>query len=125
MWFTHTELRTTALQKLVWKNNNKLESRIIELLFEFFESVEDPEINAVPQDILNMLNKMFKNSYWTINDVRKLLKEIWKLEPQKNSLAYIKYDMDYGGSFYQQNKLGRYFTIKRNFISQKFDEMMS
>jgi hypothetical protein len=124
MWFTHTELRTTALQKLVWKNNNKLESRIIELLFEFFESVEDPEINAVPQDILNMLNKMFKSSYWTINDVRKLLKEIWKLEPQQNSLAYIKYDMDYGGSFFQQNKLGRYLTIKRNFISQKFDEMM-
>ena len=124
MWFTHTELRTTALQKLVWKNNNKLESRIIELLFEFFESVEDQEINAVPQDILNMLNKMFKSSYWTINDVRKLLKEIWKLEPQQNSLAYIKYDMDYGGSFFQQNKLGRYFTIKRNFISQKFDEMM-
>ena len=124
MWFTHTELRTTALQKLVWKNNNKLESRIIELLFEFFESVEDPEINAVPQDILNMLNKMFKSSYWTINDVRKLLKEIWKLEPQQNSLAYIKYDMDYGGSFFQQNKLGRYFTIKRNFISEKFDEMM-
>ena len=72
-----------------------------------------------------MLNKMFKNSYWTINDVRKLLKEIWKLEPQKNSLAYIKYDMDYGGSFFQQNKTGRYFTIDKNFISQKFDEMMS
>lgn len=125
MWFTHTELRTTALQKLVWKNNNKLESRIIELLFEFFESVEDPEINAVPQDILNMLNKMFKSSYWTINDVRKLLKEIWKLEPQQNSLAYIKYDMDYGGSFFQQNKTGRYFSIERNFISEKFDEMMS
>ena len=71
-----------------------------------------------------MLNKMFTSSYWTINDVRKLLKEIWKLEPQQNSLAYIKYDMDYGGSFFQQNKLGRYFTIKRNFISQKFDEMM-
>ena len=124
MWFTHTELRTTALHKLVWKNNNKLESRIIELLFEFFESVEDPEINAVPQDILNMLNKMFKSSYWTINDVRKLLKEIWKLEPQQNSLAYIKYDMDYGGSFFQQNKTGRYFSIERNFISEKFDEMM-
>ncbi|ROI09820.1 hypothetical protein EGI11_03425 [Chryseobacterium sp. H3056] len=124
MWFTHTDIRTPALQKLVWKNNNKLESRIIELLFEFFESVEDQEINVIPQDILNMLNKMFKSSYWTINDVRKLLKEIWNLEPQKNSLAYVKYDLDYGGSFYQQNKTGRYFTIERNFISQKFDEMM-
>jgi hypothetical protein len=124
MWFTHTEIRTSALQKLVWKNNNKLESRIIELLFEFFESVEDQEINAIPHDLLNMLNKMFKSSYLTINDLRKLLKEVWNLEPQKNSLAYIKYDIDNDGSFCQQNKIGRYFTIERNFISQKFDEMM-
>lgn len=125
MWFTDSQIRTKALQKLVWKNNNKLESKIIELLYEFFESTEDKEIQFIPQDIFNMLGKMFKSSYWTINDVRKLLKEIWKLEPQKNSLAYIKYDLDYGLSFFQQNKTGRYFTIERNFILQKFDEMMN
>ncbi|HFK5505995.1 primase-helicase family protein [Elizabethkingia anophelis] len=125
MWFSAEEIRTKALQKLVWKNNNKLESKIIELLYELFESTEDKEVNIVPQDILNMINRMFKNSYWTINDVRKFLKETWKLEPQKNSLSYIKYDIDYGGSFYQQNKTGRYFTIERTFIFQKFDEIMN
>ncbi|MDV3794392.1 hypothetical protein CMU23_06920 [Elizabethkingia anophelis] len=124
MWFSAEEIRTKALQKLVWKNNNKLESKIIELFYELFESVEDTEVNVVPQDVMNMLNRMFRSSYWTINDVRKLLKECWELEPQKNSLAYIKYDIDYGGSFYQQNKTGRYFTINRNFISKKFDELM-
>ena len=72
-----------------------------------------------------MLGKMFRNHYWTVNDIRKQLKESWKLEPQNNSLAYIKYDIDYSGSFYQQNKTGRYFTIERNFILQKFDEMMN
>ena len=125
MWFTESEIRTKALQKLLWKNNNKLESKIIGLLYEFFENTEDSKIHCVPQDIFNMLGKMFKNSYWTINDVRKLLKEIWKLEPQNNSLAYIKYDLDYGLSFFQQNKTGRYFTIERNFILQKFYEMMN
>ncbi|RZJ46696.1 MAG: hypothetical protein EOO19_10110, partial [Chryseobacterium sp.] len=78
-----------------------------------------------PQDIFNMLVKMFSKQYWTVNDVRKLLKENWKLEPQNNSLAYIKYDIDYSRSFYQQNKTGRYFTVDRNFILQKFDEMMN
>lgn len=125
MWFTDSQIRTKALQKLVWKNNNKLESKIIELLYEFFETTEDKNINCIPQDIFNMLGKMFKNNYWTVNDVRKLLKENWKLEPQNNSLAYIKYDIDYSGSFYQQNKTGRYFTIEKNFILQKFDEMMN
>ncbi|WMC07154.1 primase-helicase family protein [Elizabethkingia anophelis] len=125
MWFTESEIRTKALQKLVWKNNNKLESKIIELLYEFFENTEDEEIHCIPQDLFSMLGKMFRNQYWTVNDIRKHLKENWKLEPQSNSLAYIKYDIDYSGSFYQQNKIGRYFTIKRNFILQKFDEMMN
>lgn len=125
MWFTESEIRTKALQKLVWKNNNKLESKIIELLYEFFENTEDKEIHCIPHDLFSMLGKMFRNQYWTVNDIRKLLKENWKLEPQNNSLAYIKYDIDYSGGFYQQNKIGRYFTIERNFILQKFDEMMS
>jgi hypothetical protein len=125
MWFTDSQIRTKALQKLVWKNNNKLESKIVELLYEFFESTEDSKINFIPQDIFNMLVKMFSKQYWTVNDVRKLLKENWKLEPQNNSLAYIKYDIDYSRSFYQQNKTGRYFTVDRNFILQKFDEMMN
>ncbi|MEG0928715.1 MULTISPECIES: primase-helicase family protein [Weeksellaceae] len=125
MWFKESQIRTKALQKLVWKNNNKLESKIIELLFEFFECTEDKEIQFIPQDLFNMLGRMFKNQYWTVNDIRKLLKETWKLEPQNNSLAYIKYDIDYSGNFYQQNKTGRYFTIERNFILLKFDEMMN
>lgn len=125
MWFKESQIRTKALQKLVWKNNNKLESKIIELLYEFFENTEDGKINCIPQDLFNMLGRMFKNQYWTVNDIRKLLKETWKLEPQNNSLAYIKYDMDYSGSFYQQNKTGRYYTIERNFILLKFDEMMN
>lgn len=125
MWFAESRIRTKALQKLVWKNNNKLESKIIELLYEFFESTEDSKIHCIPQDIFNMLSKMFSKQYWTVNDVRKILKENWKLEPQSNSLAYIKYDLDYGLSFFQQSKTGRYFTIERNFILQKFDEMMN
>ena len=125
MWFSASEIRTKALQKLVWKNNNKLESKIIELLYEFFENTEDKEIQFIPQDLFNMLGKMFRNHYWTVNDIRKLLKESWKLEPQNNSLAYIKYDIDYNMHFYQQNKTGRYFTVERNFILQKFDEMMN
>ncbi len=94
-------------------------------MYEFFESTEENEIQVIPQDIFNMLGRMFRNHYWTVNDIRKLLKERWKLEPQNNSLAYIKYDIDYSGSFYQNNKTGRYFTIKKDFILQKFDEMMN
>ncbi|WP_256423950.1 hypothetical protein, partial [Vibrio parahaemolyticus] len=80
MWFTPAQIRTKALQKLVFKNANKLELKIIELLYEFFESNEDQEINVVPQDILSMVNRMFRPTYWTRNDVRNVLKDSWKLE---------------------------------------------
>lgn len=125
MWFTRSQIRTKALEKLIWKNNNKLESKIIELLFEFFESTEEVVIHFIPQDIFSMLGKVLRNHYWSTNDIRKVLKENWKLEPQKNSHSYIKYDIDYTGSFYQQNKLGRYFIVEKNFIVQKFDKMMN
>ena len=125
MWFSPDEIRTKALQKLVFKNNNKLESKIIELLYEFFESNNDEEINVVPQDLLNMMNRMFRPTYWTRNDIRNLLKETWKLNPQNNGLTYIRYDLDFAGIFYQNNSVGRYFTVKKDFILNKRVEMLS
>lgn len=125
MWFSADEIRTKALQKLVFKNNNKLESKIIELLYEFFESNNDEEINVVPQDLLNMIIRMFRLTYWTRNDIRNLLKETWKLNPQNNGLTYIRYDLDSAGIFYQNNSVGRYFTIKKDFILNKHVEMLN
>ena len=125
MWFSADEIRTKALQRLVFKNNNKLESKIIELIYEFFESNEDEEINVVPQDLLNMMNKMFRPTYWTRNDIRNLLKETWKLNPQNNGLTYIRYDIDFAGIFYQNNSVGRYFTIKKDFILNKYIELLN
>jgi len=125
MWFSADEIRTKALQKLVFKNNNKLESKIIELLYEFFESNNDEEINVVPQDLLNMMNRMFRPTYWTRNDIRNLLKETWKLNPQNNGLTYVRYDLDFAGIFYQNNSVGRYFTIKKDFILNKRVEMLN
>ena len=124
MWFTPAQIRTKALQKLVFKNANKLELKIIELLYEFFESNEDQEIHVVPQDILSMVNRMFRPTYWTRNDVRNVLKDSWKLEPQKNGLTYIRYDIDFSGNFYQNNAVGRFFSIKKDFILQKFVELL-
>ena len=125
MWFSADEIRTKALQKLVFKNNNKLESKIIELLYEFFESNDDEEISVVPQDLLNMMNRMFRSTYWTRNDIRNILKENWKLNPQSNGLTYIRYDIDFAGIFYQNNSVGRYFTIKKDFILNKYVELLN
>ena len=125
MWFSPDEIKTKALQKLVFKNGNKLEAKIVELLYEFFESNEVQEISVVPQDILNMLNRMFRQLNFSRNDVRTILKDKWKLEPQKNGLTYIRYDIDYSGNFCENNAVGRYFKISKNFILEKYVDLLN
>ncbi len=124
MWFSPEEIKTEALKKLVWRNNNKLERQIVELFNEIFENFDENEIQFTPTDIVSMLKTMFK-SYWSVSDVRKLLKNNWKIEPKSNSLAYVRYDIEYNGNFYQNNKIGRYFSVKREFIKDIYDEMMN
>lgn len=68
---------------------------------------------------------MFKPYYWTRNDIRKLLKEIWNLEPQTNGLAYVRYDIDLAGIFYENNSIGRFYTIKKDFILEKYVELLN
>lgn len=125
MWFSPDEIKTKALQKLVFKNGNKLEAKMVELLYEFFESNEVQEISVVPQDILNMLNRMFRQLNFSRNDVRTILKDKWKLEPQKNGLTYIRYDIDYSGNFYENNAVGRYFKVSKNFILEKYVDLLN
>ena len=125
MWFSPDEIKTKAFQKLVFKNGNKLEAKIVELLYEFFESNEVQEISVVPQDILNMLNRMFRQLNFSRNDVRTILKDKWKLEPQKNGLTYIRYDIDYSGNFCENNAVGRYFKISKNFILEKYVDLLN
>ena len=123
MWFSPDEIKTKALQKLVFKNGNKLEAKMVELLYEFFESNEVQEISVVPQDILNMLNRMFRQLNFSRNDVRTILKDKWKLEPQKNGLTYIRYDIDYSGNFCENNAVGRYFKISKKIILEKYVDL--
>ena len=125
MWFSPDEIKTKALQKLVFKNGNKLEAKMVELLYEFFESNEVQEISVVPQDILNMLNRMFRQLNFSRNDVRTILKDKWMLEPQKNGLTYIRYDIDYSGNFCENNAVGRYFKISKNFILEKYVDLLN
>ena len=125
MWFSPDEIKTKALQKLVFKNGNKLEAKMVELLYEFFESNEVQEISVVPQDILNMLNRMFRQLNFSRNDVRTILKDKWKLEPQKNGLTYIRYDIDYSGNFCENNAVRRYFKISKNFILEKYVDLLN
>ena len=67
-----------------------------------------------------------QNHYWTVNDIRKLLKKAGNLNHKitlwltSNTTLIIQWE------FYQNNKTGRYFTIKKIFLQNlmKNDELI-
>ncbi len=125
MWFSADEIKTKALLKLMYKNNNQLELLIIESLYEYFQTSDNDIIQAVPNDLLNIVKRMFNSAIYSRNDVRKILKSKWKFEPKNNALSYVRLDIDYSGNFCENNSTGRYYTIHRDFILQKFDELLN
>src|SRR5699024_1052987 len=123
MWFTPEQIRTKALENLVL-NNNKLEMKMYELFYEFFETNEEAtEIEVIPGDVTNMIKQMFPRNYWSPNDVRKILKNNWQLEPQKNGLSYTRQSYNvFTSRFDPSPAKGRFYTISKSFINQNFVE---
>lgn len=124
MWFTPEQIRTKALERLIFKNNNPIENKMAELFFEYFQSTDDDKIEVVPKDVVQMLKQMFNWRNVTRNQVRKILKERWKLEPQSNGLTYSQVILNYDGDFYSNSSVGRFYTIEKKFI-RKFVELLN
>lgn len=124
MWFTPKQIRTKALERLIFKNNNPIENKMAELFYEYFQSTGDEKIEVVPKDVVQMLKQMFNWRSVTRNQVRKVLKERWKLDPKPNGLTYSQVILNYDGDFYSNSKVGRFYTIERKFV-QKFVELLN
>lgn len=123
MWFCPTLIRTRALERLMFQNNNELERKIIESFYELFESMPEKEtIEFVPQDVINTIQKLFNDRNWTRNDVRKILKNNWGIKPQTQTLSYVRVFLNIDGDYCVMNTTGRYYTISKKIINQKFDE---
>lgn len=123
MWFTPEQIKTNALRRLVWLNNNKLEKEMITFFYEIFDSNNYNEIKASPKDIASNLYKITKNKYQA-NEIRKILKNHWQLEPQSNSLSYKGYEFTSFGEYAEIDRVGRYYTVKKSLIHHYFDELM-
>ncbi len=124
MWFKPEDLMTPALKRLMWLHNNQLEKRIIELFFEIFDSLDTEIIEVTPNDISNIL-RLYDKYRAPAAEIRKILKKNWNLKPQSNSMKYTRIIAGNYGDFMEvQSCKGRYYTIEKNFILGKYDELM-
>lgn len=117
MWFTPQQIKTKALQKLVRYNSNKIEDELANVLLTTMESLDIETLEFCFSDLLNILKK-FRIKY-NSNEVKKIIRENWKLVPASNSNKYQKITVTNDLDFYQNQSKGRYFSVSRYFLTEK------
>lgn len=123
MWFTPKQIETPALFKLVQNNRNRVEKELASILLMVMEEHDLQEINLCPMDALNALSKTRLRT--DLTQIRKILKQDWKLENISNSNRYEKFTLWENGSSNLSTTKGRYFTINKTFILDHFEDQHS
>lgn len=120
MWFSPQQIRTKALERLVSYSGRKIEIPILETIYELFQEISEDILYLCPKDILVLLEKNRKHI--SANEIRRILKK-WELQPEDNTKSYKGYNYS-SGEYYLVDRRGRYYTIKKEFIIEKFETLM-
>jgi len=123
MWFTPAQIKTTALKKLVQNNRNRVEKELINIIIAVIEKFELDEVKLCPIDALNALNRTRVKT--DLTQIRRVLKNDWKLSNQDNSNSYQKFVIWSDGDIGLIDAKGRYFTIDKDFLRKNFDDLMT
>ena len=123
MWFTPAQIRTRALQNLIRNNRSRVEKELANILLMVMEKYDLEEINFCPQDAVFAVNQTRVKT--DLTQIRHLLKREWKLSPKTNSLTYEKFTFWNRGEISRETETGRYYTIKKEFLLEDFDELMN
>jgi hypothetical protein len=123
MWFTPQQIKTKALDRLVKFNSNKMEVELANVLINTMDSLDAEILQFCFSDLLNFLNK-FRIKH-DANEIKKIIRNNWKLEQQSNSNQYQKITVTNDLDFYQNLSKGRYYTVSREFLSSNYDELMT
>ncbi|MCK0190463.1 primase-helicase family protein [Arenibacter sp. F20364] len=120
MWFSPAQIKTKALENLMQNNKNRVEKELASIILSAMETFELEEVQLCPLDALHLLNQTRIKT--DLTQLRHILKKDWKLVNQENSLAYGKLMIWREGGMGVIDAKGRYYTIKREFLSEHFGE---
>lgn len=120
MWFSTEEVYTDALANLMQHNRNRVEKELASIILSVMEIYELEEIDICPMDALYVLNRTRIKT--DLTQLRQILKKDWKLNNQDNSLSYQKMIMWLEGGLGLIPAKGRYYTVKKSFLLQRFGE---
>lgn len=123
MWFLPQQIRTKALERLIKFNSSKFEIELAGILLSIMDNLDSNQLDFSFTDLQNILNK-FRLKY-DANEVKKIIKNSWKLIQQVNSNQYQKITVTTDLDFYLNKSKGRYYSISRKFLTENFDELMT
>ena len=89
---------------------------MIELLHDIMETQGVDKVSFIPQDLIPLLTMNgVKVEQWQI---RKVVKDVWRLVPAHNALTYTTYQCDYckPGRVSAISRVGRFYTVTKEFL---------
>ena len=116
MWSHPTLIRTEALDRIIQCNRNHTELDMVELIRDIMETQHVDKLSFIPQDLIPLLTMNgVKVEQWQI---RKVVKDVWRLTPAHNALTYLAYQCDYTkpGRVSSISRVGRFYTVTKEFI---------
>lgn len=118
MWFDPKLTHTSALQKIIRSNRNRLEIELSELILDIMDSVGIDSFSFCLNDVIPLLiNTQVKVEK---HQVRKVVQECWKLTPAINTLTYTTYQLDYTQQchYLSVKKTGRFYTVTKKQLAE-------
>lgn len=113
MWFNPRLTHTTALQKIIRSNRNRLEIEMTELLLDIMSNMNVESVSFCLNDLVTLL--LYSQVKVEKYQVRKVVQEVWKLTSAHNSLSYTAYEFaPHRECHYEpKRKTGRFYTVTK------------
>ena len=125
MWFDFKLYETDALKRLIKVNRNRLEMQIANTVIEIMDCFELEEYCFCIKDLQSNLNRTNKSNFDHSSIIR-ILKDEWKLIPNKITSTYTTYLYASDGFLAMNaNNKGRFYRIKREWMKENFDDLMT
>jgi uncharacterized protein DUF5906 len=123
MWFTPQQIKTKALKRLVQNNRNRVEKELVSIIISVMEKFDQKNVKLCPIDALSALNKTRVKT--DLTQLRRILKNDWKLTNVGNSNSYQKFVILSDGDIVLVEAKGRFYTIDKDFLTKNFDDLMN
>ncbi len=123
MWFDFKIYETPALRKLIRANRNRLEMQLAHTIMEIIECFDLEEYSFCIKDVQTNLSKSNRAIVDHSNIIR-VVKDEWKLSPNPITSTYTTYIYGNDGFLKKVSDKGRYYTLKKEWIKENFDDLM-